>query len=143
MTRGARTFFSVALVALCLALARPAAAQLVIQAPVAEAESLVGEVARENFYGASREFTDTAAKVYTPEYLEKVWTDLLKRYGSLQSYEGKATDAEGTRFRVHVVCRFEQGYVDALVTFETLGERGPVTLEFLPVAGPTGPFTTR
>lgn len=143
MATGIRILFAATLAALCLAQATPTASQLILQAPLSTAERLVAEVARENYYGASQEFTDSAAKVMTAEVLERLWTDLVKRYGELKDYEAKAADAEGTRYRIHVLCEFEKGWVDAIVTIETLGERGPVSLEFRPVAGPDGPFSTK
>ena len=111
-------------------------------APLSDAEDLIGLLRNGSYYEASKSFDDAAQRSYSPDRLKQMWESQLQRYGRLQDYGAKAADVDGTSWRIHVICSFEKGSVDAVVSFNTLSsDRDPNGLSFDPAPlGKQGPL---
>jgi hypothetical protein len=111
-------------------------------APLSDAEDLIGLLRNGSYYEASQSFIEGARGTYTPERLQQMWESQLKRLGRLQSFQAKAADVDGTSWRIHVICTFEKGAVDAVVIFNTLAsDSDPSGLSFSAAPlGDQGPF---
>lgn len=142
-----RTLLGIALIALVGA---AAPAQIRTEygygyAPLSDAEDLIGLLRNGSYYEASQSFVESARGTYTPERLQQMWETQVRRLGRFQGYEAKAADVDGTSWRIHVICTFEKGAVDATVTFNTLtSDSDPSGLSFNPAPlGDQGPFKTQ
>lgn len=139
-----KTLMVVVLTALCAtaSLAQIRSDYAFANAPLSDAEDLIGLLRNGSYYEASESFDDAAQKAYSPDRLKQMWESQLQRYGRLHDFEAKAADVDGTTWRIHVICTFEKGAVDAVVSFDSLSsDRDPNGLSFdaAPLGG-QGPF---
>lgn len=110
-------------------------------APYGAARDLVDLLAQQYYSQASDRFDESVQGTYTSEALEKKWRALLKAYGPIRNTEVKAADVEGTMWRIHVLCTFDKGVVDAVVSFNSLSSsKDAVGITFTPTLGQQGPF---
>ena len=96
-------------------------------APYSEASDFVDMLAAGTFYQASQHAAECARKTLSRGALEANWLDLLERYGRFQGRAGTGADLDGDQWRVHVLCTFDKGRVDVVVSFSTYQDEGLVT----------------
>ena len=119
--------------ALALAVGLMAAAQgggaygAFANAPYSKASDFVDMLAAGTFYQASQHVADCARGTLSKDDLEAIWLDLLERYGRFQGREVTGADLDGDQWRVHVLCTFDKGRVDIVVSFSTYQDEDLVT----------------
>ncbi len=123
-----------------LLLALPVASQLPPvpgvfgDAPYDEALNFVDLLAAGDFFRAAQCLPASRRTDATAENLKHEWSDLTRKYGQFQGRRYTAADLEGEHWRIHVLCTFEKGYLDAILTFSTLAEeRKVLSFTFVPV----------
>lgn len=130
-----------ALVLSCLSLWAQGFGYAAANAPYDDAKFLLGMLSEGSFSRASEAFDDGARASYSADALQRMWFDLIARYGPLQDYEAKAADVQGTSWRIHILCTFQKGKVDALVTFDSRQtSHKALSLTFTPTLTQGGPF---
>ncbi|MGA9750582.1 MAG: hypothetical protein WBS54_02220 [Acidobacteriota bacterium] len=122
------------LLALPVASQVPPAPGVFGDAPYDEALDFVDLLAAGDFFRAAQCLPANQRGDATVEQLKERWGDLTRKYGRFQGRHYTAADLEGARWRIHVLCTFERGYVDAILTFSTLAEeRKVLSFAFVPV----------
>ena len=103
-------------------------------APYDEALDFVDLLAAGDFFRAAQCLPANQRTDATAEGLKQQWSALTRKYGRFQGRRYTAADLEGEHWRIHVLCTFEKGYVDAILTFSTLTEeRKVLSFTFVPV----------
>jgi hypothetical protein len=129
------------LAGLILAAGGPAMAQAgaLESAPRSDAEFVAGLFASGDFVRASDRFAEPLRREWTPEKLAAWWSDITARLGQCTSQDAKAVELDGIEWRIHVVCRFERGYADLVLTFPTVGDPSRVLAFAVAYEGATPP----
>jgi dienelactone hydrolase len=86
------------------------------------AKNLAALLAKGDFANAGKDFDKTMKKVLPPKELEKLWKDLLGKYGALKKQQGVRTERGEKYDFVFVSCTFEKGPLDIKVVFTKDGE---------------------
>ena len=122
------------LLALPVASQLPPAPGVFGDAPYDAALNFVDLLAAGDFFRAAQCLPANQRGDATVEQLKRRWGDLTRKYGRFQGRRYTAADLEGEHWRIHVLCTFEKGYVDAILTFSTLAEeREVLSFTFVPV----------
>ncbi len=98
----------------------PGAGDALASAPTDEAGYVVDLISGGNFQQAVERFSPELARTLTAEKLQKKWQALVDRFGPFESREVKATEVDGIRWHIHVVCTFQNGFADVVLTYSTI-----------------------
>jgi hypothetical protein len=95
-------------------------------APYSEAKDFVSLLAAGSFGRAARMVAEDRRAACSAEALEAGWAALLEQYGGFEAQEVSGADLSGDRWAIHVVCTFDRGRVDAVLSFSSTTDQGKV-----------------